>query len=102
MSFIQDNSKLMEYKQFSLRVPVPAVFVLMKYLLVKKRKPGDADKITKDISTAKELEFFLLENGKQDDFIFYFKKMPKKWQRDLLKILKENESDLVEVFRDIM
>jgi len=30
MSFIQDNSKLMEYKQFSLRVPAPAVFVLMK------------------------------------------------------------------------
>jgi len=40
MSFIQDNSKMMEYKQFSLRVPVPVVFVLMKYLLVKKRKPS--------------------------------------------------------------
>ena len=93
---------MMEYKQFSLRVPVPAVFVLMKYLLVKKRKQKDIDKIAKDISTAKEFEFFLLENGKQDDFIFYFKKMPKKWQKDLLKILKENESDLVEVFKDIM
>ncbi|MEA1911569.1 MAG: GSU2403 family nucleotidyltransferase fold protein [Spirochaetota bacterium] len=102
MSFIQDNSMQMEYKQFSLRVPMPTVFVIMKYLLVKKRKPGDMDKITKDISTAKELEFFLLENGKQDDFICYFKKMPKKWQRDLLKILKENVSELVEVFKDII
>jgi len=85
-----------------LRVPVPAVFVLMKYLLVKKRKPKDIDKIVKDIATAKEFEFFLLENGKKDDFIFYFKKMPKKWRKDLLKILKENESNLVEVFKDIM
>ena len=102
MSFIQDNSELMEYKQFSLRVPVPAVFVLMKYLLVKMRKPKDVDKIAKDISTAREMEFFLFENGNKNDFIFYFKKMPKKWRRDLLKILKENESDLVEVFKDIM
>ena len=54
---------MMEYKQFSLRVPVPAVFVLMKYLLVKKRKQKDIDKIAKDISTAKEFEFFLLKNG---------------------------------------
>ncbi|RKX83139.1 MAG: hypothetical protein DRP58_09255 [Spirochaetes bacterium] len=101
MSFIQDNSELMEYKQFSLRVPLPVVFVLMKYLLVKKRKPGDAEKISKDISTAKDLEFFLLENGKQDDFLFYFKKMPEKWRKNLFKILTENESDLVEVFKDI-
>ena len=102
MSFIQDNSRMMGYKQFSLRVPVPVVFVLMKYLLVKKRKPEDVDKIAKDISTAKDLEFFLLEKGKQDDFIFYFKKMTEKWRKDLFKILKENESDLVEVFKDIM
>ncbi len=101
MSFIQDNSTMIEYKQFTLRVPIPAVFVLMKYLLVKKRKSGDVDKIAKDISTAKEMEFFLLEKGKEDDFIFYFKKMPKKWRRDLLRILKENESDLVDIFEDI-
>ena len=101
MSFIQDNSKMMEYRQFSLRVPVPVVFVLMKYLLVKKRNPKDVDKIAKDILTAKEMEFFLLENGKQNDFIFYFKKMPQKWRRDLFRILKENESDLVDIFKDI-
>ena len=99
MSFIQDNSKLMEYKQFSMRVPIPAVFVLMKYLLVKKRKQKDIDKIAKDISTAKDMEFFLLENGKQDDFIFYFNKMPEKWKRDLIKILKEYNSDLVEILK---
>ena len=89
MSFIQDNSKMMTYKKFQLRVPDPAVFVLMKYLLVKKRKVEDADKIFKDISTAKELESFLLENGKKDDFIFYFKKMPKKWQSEILDYLED-------------
>lgn len=101
MNLVQDYAEFMDYKGFSLRVPNPAVFVLMKYLLVKKRKPGDVDKIAKDISTAKELEFFLLENGKKDDFIFYFKKMPEKWRRDLIKIIKENESDLVDILKDI-
>ena len=72
----------------------------MKYLLVKKRKPEDANKIAKDISTAKELEFFLLENDSKNDFLFYFKKMPKKWRKDLLRILKENESDLFDLLKD--
>lgn len=91
---------LMKYKQFSVRVPVPEVFVLMKYLIVTRRKPGDKGKIAKDISTAQELESFLLENGKKDDFIFYYRKMPKKWRKDLLKILKENESVLLDIFKN--
>lgn len=101
MSFIQDNTQLMYYKKVQLRVPDPAVFVLMKYLLVKKRKPEAIAKIEKDIATAKELESFLLENGKKADFIIYLKKMPKKWQKDLFKILKENESALVGIFNKI-
>ncbi len=61
---------------------------------------GDYE-MAKDISTAKEMEFFLLACGKKDDFIFYFKKMPKKWRSDILNIIKENESDLVDIFKNI-
>ncbi len=101
MNFVQDHAELMDYKGFSVRVPKPTVFVLMKYLLVKKRKKTDLDKVAKDISTAKDLEFFLLENDWKDDFIFYYKDMPKKWRKDLLEILEANDSDLFKILKDI-
>ena len=73
----------------------------MKYLLIKKRKKADTLKITKDISTARDLEFFLLDNEKKDDFIFYFKDMPRGWQKDLLPILEANESELFDILKNI-
>lgn len=99
MHFIQDYSLLMQYKGLSVRVPEPTVFVLLKYLLTIKRKAGDTEKIAKDISTARDLEFFLLENDFEEDFIRFFNDMPQKWQQDLLKILEENESDLFDLLR---
>lgn len=99
MNFIQDYAETMVYKGFSVRVPKPTVFVLMKYLLIKKRKKTDLAKIAKDISTAKDLEFFLLENDWKDDFIFHFEDMPKKWRKDLLVILEANDSDLFEILK---
>lgn len=100
MNFIQDYAVTMEYKGHEVRVPEPTVFVLMKYLLTIKRKAEDKAKIAKDLSTAQDLEFFLLENDYQDDFIEQFNDMPKKWQKDLLKVLEENDSDLPEVLSD--
>lgn len=101
MNFVQDHAEPMVYKGYSIRVPNPAVFVLMKFLLIKKRKKADIAKITKDISTAKDLEFFLLDNDKKDDFIFYFKDMPKGWQKNLLPILESNESELFDILKNI-
>ena len=101
MNFIQDHAETMIYKGFSVRVPNPAVFVLMKYLLIIKRKKKDLAKIAKDISTAKDLEFFLLDNGRKDDFIFYFMDMSKGWRKDLLPILEANESELFGILRNL-
>lgn len=100
LSFIESFTKTMEYKSIPVRVPEPTVFVLMKYLLVKKRKAEDVGKIAKDLSTAQDLEFFLLERGYRDDFLFYYDQMPKKWKKDLLKILEENESELFDLLKD--
>lgn len=101
MNFIQDYTETMDYKGFSVRVPKPTVFVLMKYLLVKKRKKTDTPKIAKDISTAKDLEFFLLDQSKKDDFIFYFQNMPGGWRKDLLAILEANDSDLFDILKGV-
>lgn len=94
MNFIQDHAETMNYKGFSIRVPNPAVFVLMKYLLTKKRKKTDTLKIAKDVSTAQNLEFFLLEKGMKEEFIFFFQDMPRGWKKDLVPILEKYGSEL--------
>ena len=82
------------------RVPNPAVFLLMKYLLVKTRKPGEREKIEKDLSTAKDLEFFLIEKGLAGDIVHYYRAMPKRWKKDLVRVLEENKSELCELLKD--
>lgn len=96
MSFIQSHTTSMEYQGLTVRVPEPAVFVLMKYFLTRKR--SDREKVAKDLATASELEFFLLENGGGDDLVQTFGDMPKKWRKELLEVLAENDSELVELF----
>ena len=95
MNFIQDYAETMEYKGHKVRVPEPTVFVLMKYLLTIKRKAGDKAKIAKDLSTAQDLEFFLLDNDFQQEFKDRFNDMPKKWQKELMTVLEENGSELL-------
>lgn len=100
MSFLQNNARIMEYKGIPVRVPEPPVFVLMKYLLVKKRKADQRLKIQKDISTAKDLEIFLLEQGYEDEIKRYYQQMPKKWRKSLLGIFRENNSELYSLLAD--
>lgn len=97
LHFIQDFSVTMEYQGIPVRVPEPVVFVLMKYLLTIKRTGAFEIKKAKDISTARDLESFLLETGAQDDFRKRFGVMPGKWRKDLMQVLEENHSDLVEL-----
>ena len=101
MSFLQDNTRIMKYKGIPVRVPELPVFVLMKYLLVKKRKADQRLKIQKDISTAKDLELFLLEQGYEDEIRRYYQQMPKKWRKSLLGILRENNSELYGLLADV-
>ena len=73
MHFIQSYSTTMDYKGLPVRVPEPEAFVLMKYLLTIERTGKYKTKISKNISTAKNLGFFLLEKGSQEQFVEYFR-----------------------------
>ena len=97
LHFIQDFSKTMDYQGIAVRVPEPEVYVLMKYLLTIKRTGAYRVKIAKDISTARELESFLLETGAHDVFRDRYRIMPGKWRNDLMRVLEENDSDLVQI-----
>jgi hypothetical protein len=98
MHFIQTYSTFMTYQGLQVKVPEPEVFVLLKYLLIIERTGKYITKIAKDISTAKDLEFFLLEQGSQDRFIEYFQSMSKSWQKKLMPILREHDSELIPLF----
>ncbi|MHA1128768.1 MAG: hypothetical protein ACTSRN_07450 [Alphaproteobacteria bacterium] len=69
----------------------------MKYLLTIKRTGSFESKIAKDISTASDLEFFLLDNGAHQDFRKRFDLMPGKWQKDLMEVLEKYRSGLVDI-----
>ncbi|MBN2657728.1 MAG: hypothetical protein JXR86_11765 [Spirochaetales bacterium] len=53
------------------------------------------------ILATQDLEFFLLDQGKKEDFIFYFHDMPGGWRKDLLPILKANDSELFDILKDV-
>jgi len=69
----------------------------MKYLLTIKRTGRFEIRIAKDIATAVELESFLLESGVQEEFRDRFSRMPAKWRKDLMHVLKKYKSQLVDV-----
>jgi hypothetical protein len=85
MSFIQDNATLMSYKGLKAKVPKPGVFVLLKYLISKKRK--DEAKRLKDLATATELGEFLLTDEKERAELkaSFVSSMPGNWQKRNIK-----------------
>ncbi len=97
MNFIQLYSTQMHYKGIPVTVPIPEVFVLMKYLVTIERTGIYAEKIPKDIKTARDMEFFLLDQGAQENFRRYFEAMPKPWKKKLMNVLRKHESELVNV-----
>ncbi len=102
LNYIQSNIEVMEYDSIPLKVPNPEAFVLMKYLLVTERSSKDTLKISKDIDTAKEFEFFLLEKQRGYEFIDHYKNMPKKWRKKIMMVLEENKSELLDLLKDFL
>lgn len=98
MHFIQTYCTQMTYKGINVTVPEPEAFVLLKYLLTIERTGKYTAKIAKDIKTAKDLEFFLLDQGSGDKFVEYFTAMSKSWKKKLMPILREHDSELVPLF----
>ncbi|MCF7793077.1 MAG: nucleotidyltransferase domain-containing protein [Candidatus Cloacimonetes bacterium] len=99
LNFIQNNTIVMDFGIMKIRVPEPAAFVLMKYLLTIKRK--DEKKIAKDLRTANELTDFLLSKSDQrKNLKILFSEMPRKWQRKLMKIIYDNCFELYKLLTE--
>ena len=67
LHLIQKFTLEIKYLSFEITVPEPAVFVLLKFLLIIKRK--DKRKIDKDIYTAKELADYLISSHEQKNLL---------------------------------
>ncbi len=100
MHYLQEHNITVLYKGMRVRVPEPAMYVLLKYFLTIKRKKGDP-KIRKDISTALALEQYLLEHGYKNVFIVSFNFMTPKQRRILLDILRKNDSALPSILSEM-
>ena len=99
LHLIQKFTLEIKYLSFEITVPEPAVFVLLKFLLIIKRK--DKRKIDKDIYTAKELADYLLSSHEQKNLLLtVYDTMPNGWKKKLNPILKEHCFNLYEFLRD--
>jgi hypothetical protein len=88
------------FKGINVKVPEPAVFVLMKFLLTIKRK--DEIKIQKDLRTATELAEFLLSKPLQKISLqTTYSEMPKKWQKKLNPIIENNCPKLYSLLNEL-
>ncbi len=97
MNIFFDFKLIIQYNNMSLCVPEPAAFVLMKFLISKKRK--DKTKIQKDISTATQLSDYLLKIPEQIKlFQDVYKSMPKGWKKNLKQILQIHYPHLLKIF----
>jgi len=98
LHIVQNHILTVNYNDISIRVPEPAVFTLLKFLLTIKRK--NDDKIKKDLKTAIELANFLLTKPEQIEKLkIIYEDMPKSWQNKIDPIIEVNCSDLFEVLK---
>ena len=96
LNFIQNHIITVDYKGITLKVPEPATFTLMKFLLTINRKK--IEKINKDLRTATALTKYLIKrNDQKVSFKVYFADMPKTWQKKLKPIIKLNSPDLYKI-----
>ena len=93
MNIFYDFKLITEYNNIRVCVPEPTAFVLMKFIISRKRK--DKLKIRKDIFTATQLTDYLLQfSDQQRLFLKVFDSMPKGWQKSLKQILAVHHPSL--------
>jgi hypothetical protein len=95
LSLLQSNMIKIEYENFKVVVPEPAAYVLHKFIIQERRL--DKEKQKRDLQSAKEIGEFLLQNQTQQKKLTdIFNSLPVKWQKLLLKILKDYSKLLYE------
>ena len=88
LDILTKYSLVIPYKNFKVRIPEPAAYVLNKILSSTRR--NNQFKIDKDRKTAKELGEYILNDNKQKTLLIsIFNKLNPKTQMKILKELKE-------------
>ncbi|MHB1253196.1 MAG: GSU2403 family nucleotidyltransferase fold protein [Candidatus Humimicrobiaceae bacterium] len=95
LNLLQSHTIKIEYENFNVIVPEPAAYVLHKFIIQERRLNKEKQK--RDLQSAKEIGEFLLQNKTQQKKITdIFNSLPDKWQKLLLKILKDYSKLLYE------
>ncbi len=99
LTFLSDNVIKVEIEGLTINVPHPANFALHKLIIFQRRnKP---DKIAKDKEAAVRILKALIEKGESRVIKKVFKSVPEKWQKKILKGVKEiDESEIESLLKD--
>ncbi|PIE71614.1 MAG: hypothetical protein CSA22_01965 [Deltaproteobacteria bacterium] len=93
MKMLQDYKFSMQHRDISVWLPEPSAFILHKILISQKRK--DTAKQEKDLRSAISIGEFCLDCSEHRERMkFIFMQLPKKWQRDILGVVKQHSPDL--------
>jgi len=89
LDFLIQNVISLSIEGMKIHLPHPAAYALHKFIIFKERK--NIDKHDRDIEGALRVFKALIDNKEYGAIRRIFNKMPKKWQRDVLKNLKSIE-----------
>lgn len=93
LNILQNFTLTMKHGGISIRLPEPEAYVFQKILASQERK--DAAKKEKDLSSAKAIGEVCLRNIKRHAQLkSIFHSMPDKWQKKIMKVLKDISTDL--------
>lgn len=89
LNLLQSYTLKIKYENMSIMVPEPAAYVLHKFIIYERRL--NKEKQIRDLYSAKEIGEFLLQNKiQQKKILDIFNELPIKWQKTILKNLKDN------------
>lgn len=94
LSLAYDRSMVVSFHDYSIRVPEPEAFVLLKLLVIPKRK--DRVKIEKDAYTARSIGEYLLSSACHRALLFdMLDGLPKGWQKSIRNTAQEHFPELL-------
>jgi len=95
LNLLQWHTIKIKYKNMNVIVPEPAAYVLHKFIIYERRLNKEKQK--RDLLSAKGIGEFLLQNRtQQKKIIEIFNSLPNKWQKLVLRNLKDNSKLLYE------
>ncbi|MHB8276550.1 MAG: GSU2403 family nucleotidyltransferase fold protein [Candidatus Humimicrobiaceae bacterium] len=89
LNLLQWYTIKIKYENINVTVPEPAAYVLHKFIIYERRLNKEKQK--RDLLSAKEIGEFLVQNKtQQKKIIEIFYSLPGKWQKVILRNLKDN------------